>query len=134
VASVRPATAAPAAPAATPGRTGPIQKAHRGTNRRLGLLSPDTPAVCLNGHIFQSHYPEWARRRGWQGRVVLRIFVTAHGRVGRVVTVRRSEHDLLNRTAVRIARWLRFKPARRNGRAIESWIRVPVKYVIVDPD
>ncbi len=124
----RPVSSGPPAP------TGQIRTAHLGATRQPGLLKPDVRAVCLNRHIFQRHYPEWARQRGWQGRVVLKVLVTRDGRVGRVQTVRRSGHGLLDRTAVRVARALRFKPARRNGRAVESWVRVPVKYVIVDPD
>lgn len=117
-----------------PARPGQIRTAHLGPARRPGILKPDVRAVCLNRQIFQRHYPEWARQRGWQGRVILKVLVTKDGRVGRVETVRRSGHGLLDRTAVRVARALRFRPAQKNGRPIESWVRVPVKYVIVDPD
>ncbi|MBU0515036.1 MAG: TonB family protein [Proteobacteria bacterium] len=118
----------------SPAPPGQMRTAHLGPARRPGLLEPDVRAVCLNRHLFQRHYPEWARQRGWQGRVILKVLVTKDGRVGRVETVRRSAHDLLNRTAVRVARSLRFRPARKDGRPIQCWVRVPVKYVIVDQD
>lgn len=73
-------------------------------------------------------YPLSARRRGLEGRVVLRVFVEADGRVRSVDIVTSSTHPVLDTAAVEaIAGW-RFDPARRSGVAVAAWIDIPVAF------
>jgi protein TonB len=72
-------------------------------------------------------YPHLARRRGWQGRVVLDVTVLVDGSVGDVRLSESSSHDLLDRVAMKtVRRWV-FTPERRGGRAGTARIRVPVR-------
>lgn len=74
-------------------------------------------------------YPAIARRRGWEGTVLLRVRVDEHGRPREVAIERSSGHALLDRSASEhvLARW-RFQPALLDGRPTSAWARVPVSF------
>lgn len=78
-------------------------------------------------------YPLLARRSGAQGEVVLRIHVRPDGSVATVELARSSGFALLDESATRTVResW-RFIPARLDGVAIESWVEVPIKFVLAE--
>lgn len=73
-------------------------------------------------------YPLAARRRGEEGRVVLRLLVTREGRVGEVRILRSSGVETLDRAAEEAAREWRFEPARRGSEAIAAWVEVTVRF------
>jgi protein TonB len=76
-------------------------------------------------------YPLLARRMGAQGVVLLRVRVQQDGSVAEVELVRSSGSALLDEAATRTVRdsW-RFIPARLDGVAIESWVEIPIKFVL----
>ncbi|MGH7964772.1 MAG: energy transducer TonB [Candidatus Binatia bacterium] len=76
-------------------------------------------------------YPLIARRMGAEGVVVLRVFVHADGSVGRVELSRSSGFNTLDESAVNTVRerW-RFLPARQDGQPVESWVEVPIRFVL----
>ncbi|MBB5209678.1 energy transducer TonB [Chiayiivirga flava] len=76
-------------------------------------------------------YPPLARRRGWQGEVILRVHVGLDGRPLAVEVERGSGHALLDRRAREhvLASW-RFAPAQADGRAVEAWGRVPIRFAL----
>ncbi len=73
-------------------------------------------------------YPVASRRLGEEGKVVLRVHVSAEG-TARAVEVKQScgfpRLDEAARTAVE--QW-RFVPARRGRDAIDSWVSVPIVF------
>lgn len=73
-------------------------------------------------------YPQRAVRRHWEGTVVLGILVDEHGAVAEISVARSSGHALLDRNALSQVKSWRFAPARRGGRAIAMWVKVPVHY------
>ena len=78
-------------------------------------------------------YPLLARRMGAQGVVLLRVCVQQDGSVAAIELVHSSGFALLDEVATRTVRdnW-RFLPARRDGVAIESWVEVPIKFVLAE--
>lgn len=74
-------------------------------------------------------YPSKARREGIQGEVVLRILVSNTGEVA-VVEVEKSIPQL-DSAAVSAAEKLRFKPAKKYGRPVDVWVRVPLNFELV---
>ena len=78
-------------------------------------------------------YPMIARRIGAQGEVLLRVLVRQDGSVGSVELARSSGFALLDESATRTVRdnW-RFIPARLDGTPVESWVEVPIKFVLAD--
>lgn len=63
-----------------------------------------------------------------EGETRLRVRVTDTGGVDSVEVVESSGHEAFDAAAIAGARKLRFRPARRNGRRIEVWARVPVNF------
>lgn len=73
-------------------------------------------------------YPAYARRRGIEGRVVLDVIVAANGKAKDVSVAQSSRYEVLDEAAVKAVREWRFHPARENGRAIKSRLKVPVTF------
>ncbi len=77
-------------------------------------------------------YPTAARRRGLEGRVVLRVFVAADGRARSVSVRAGSPHPILDEAAVETLRRWRFEPARQAGVPVAAWIDVPITFRLSD--
>lgn len=73
-------------------------------------------------------YPVIARRRGYEGTVVLEVYVNADGTVGDLRIVQSSRHRLLDRSAVKAVRNWQFEPGRQADRILAMWVRVPVDF------
>ncbi|TFH50419.1 MAG: TonB family protein [Lysobacterales bacterium] len=77
-------------------------------------------------------YPWTARARGHQGRVILRVWVSAEGQADRLAVLKSSGYPILDRAAVEaVERW-RFQPARRGGLDTGSLLYVPVDFRLDD--
>jgi protein TonB len=78
-------------------------------------------------------YPLIARRLGTQGVVLLRVHVRADGSVAEAEIKQSSGSTLLDDSALRTVResW-RFLPARLDGVPVESWVEVPIRFVLGD--
>lgn len=76
-------------------------------------------------------YPMLARRRGEQGIVLVRVHVRADGSVAAAEIKQSSGSTLLDDSALRTVResW-RFMPARLDGVPVESWVEVPIRFVL----
>jgi len=73
-------------------------------------------------------YPAMARRRNYQGTVLLDVLVNQQGRVARVEVAESCGYAMLDRSARKSVGQWRFEPARRFGRPIEMWVQVPIKF------
>jgi periplasmic protein TonB len=73
-------------------------------------------------------YPRLAKLRGWEGTVDLQVVITAAGRVKQVTLEHSSGYPLLDREALKQIRTARFKPARKQGKAIELSVLLPVVF------
>jgi protein TonB len=73
-------------------------------------------------------YPALSRRMREQGRVLLRVFVTADGRPGRIELNESSGSSRLDAAAeAAVARW-RFVPARHGDHDVDAWVIVPIVF------
>ena len=63
-----------------------------------------------------------------EGETLLRVRVTDTGAVDSVEVVESSGHAAFDSAAIAGARELRFEPARRDGKRIRVWARVPVHF------
>lgn len=71
-------------------------------------------------------YPPLARRLQEQGKVMLRVHVSADGKPGKIELSSSSGSDRLDKAAqAAVARW-RFVPARQGDRNVETWVIVPI--------
>lgn len=72
-------------------------------------------------------YPDFARRAGVEGRVIVEAWVTAEGTV-REVRLLQGAHPLLDEAAVEAVRRWTFSPAKQNNRAVAVWVSVPIYF------
>ncbi len=71
-------------------------------------------------------YPLLARRRGYQGTVVLKVLVTREGKVSKLEVEKSSGYKILDKAAMRAVKSWLFDPGLRNGKRVEMWVRVPI--------
>jgi protein TonB len=113
-------TAAPAAPVAAPARptaAPPKAEAFTEANYRANYKSNPKP-----------EYPRLAKSRGWQGKVLLRVQVTADGRSASVQVQQSSGHKQLDEAAVKAVENWTFLPAKRGDMAVASTVTVPIQF------
>lgn len=73
-------------------------------------------------------YPLRLWDQGMEGETLLRVRVTDTGQVDSVEVVESSGEPAFDSAAVNGAKELRFRPARRDGKRIEVWAKVPVHF------
>jgi periplasmic protein TonB len=88
-------------------------------------LHTSVPLYALNP---APDYPMLARRRNYEGTVMLDVFVDPQGRPLQVKLHQSSGYSMLDQSAAATVRRWRFEPARRGAQAIEMWVRVPVRF------
>jgi len=73
-------------------------------------------------------YPLIARKKGYQGTVVLDVLVGREGRVVDMKIFRSSGHTPLDMAALTaVGNWT-FEPGRKGAEAIRMWVRIPVRF------
>lgn len=75
-------------------------------------------------------YPRLSKRMGEQGEVRLRVLVAVDGHVASVQLSRSSGFERLDEAALESVKQWRFKPATQGGEPLETWVEVPVKFVL----
>ena len=73
-------------------------------------------------------YPRIARRRGYEGVVMLSVEVRADGTVGAVAVKESSGHAILDTTALKTVKGWTFRPGVRLGVPIIMIVDVPVRF------
>ena len=75
-------------------------------------------------------YPPLARRRDWQGTVILAVEVLKDGSTGRVILHKSSGYELLDTTAHNTVKTWHFIPPTKNGRPAPMEVFIPVHFRI----
>lgn len=92
------------------------------------VSAPRFDAAYLNNPA--PAYPTLSRRLSEEGRVLLRVFVTAEGRAQEVRIEGSSGYARLDSAAQdAVARW-RFVPARRGADTVATWVLVPISFTL----
>jgi protein TonB len=87
-------------------------------------------SLPTGGYQVKPRYPDSARRRGVEGTVTIKAYVTEQGRVEQVQVEQSAGHADLDAAAVEaVGRW-RFQPARRGRQAIAMWVSIPVRFML----
>ena len=73
-------------------------------------------------------YPSIARRRGFEGVVVLKVEILPNGRVGELRVKRSSGHHILDKSALKTVKRWKFIPAKRGEDPIRIWAEIPIKF------
>ena len=90
-----------------------------------GMITYATPKYKENP---RPHYPNVARKRGYEGRTLLRVEVLANGKVGRIKIATSSGFDVLDQAALVSVRDWTFVPGTQNGKNMRQWVMVPIKF------
>jgi len=75
-------------------------------------------------------YPETARRAGWEGRVTVRVEVSADGFPMSVALQKSSGYGVLDQAALRAVKTWRFQPRTMGGIAMAGTVDVPVNFTL----
>lgn len=82
--------------------------------------------------LYQSNpppsYPQQARKRGFQGTVILKVLIGTDGNVSDIDIQETSGHSILDQAARETVGGWRFKPGYRGNEPVEMWIRVPIRF------
>lgn len=81
-------------------------------------------------HNPKPHYPTIAKSRGWQGKVLLRVKVSAEGLSDSVTVEKSSGHEMLDESAVEAVKKWRFIPAKRGSTPVASSVIVPIVFTL----
>lgn len=106
------------------GKPAPLAK---GAGDSAGTAAQMSAAVPAPGNA-KPHYPALARRRGYEGRVLIRVVVPPDGRAARAEIKESSGYRVLDRAALEAVKNWRFVPARHRGRPVSSTVEVPVSF------
>ena len=96
-------------------------------------VAPAPPIIPPNYNADYLHnpppaYPPVARRLGEQGRVLLRVLVTADGEADQVEVRTSSGSPRLDAVALETVRRWKFLPARQGDRPLAAWVLVPISF------
>jgi protein TonB len=75
-------------------------------------------------------YPDVARSRGWQGKVLLRVSVSAEGLSESVTVHRSSGHEVLDDSAIAAVEKWQFIPAKRGNEKVSCSVIVPIIFTL----
>jgi periplasmic protein TonB len=73
-------------------------------------------------------YPRTARKRGFQGIVVLSVFVDEKGKVSNLWVSTSSGYILLDNAAVKAVKDWAFEPGMKGDKRIAMWVKVPIRF------
>ncbi|MBF0144650.1 MAG: energy transducer TonB [Magnetococcales bacterium] len=77
-------------------------------------------------------YPSLARRRGWEGLVVLHVHVSPEGIPSQVVVSQSSGHPPLDESAQRTVTQWTFIPAQQGGHPIAAEVDIPIEFRLAE--
>ncbi|MEA3362149.1 MAG: energy transducer TonB [Thermodesulfobacteriota bacterium] len=120
----------------------PIKSEISGTNQdRTSLLpgqeearvaQPSTNALPRYDLNPSPRYPQVAKLRGWEGKVVFEALILKSGRVGNLNLLASSGYRSLDSAARKaINRW-QFKPAVASGVSVDSQVQIPITFSLKD--
>jgi protein TonB len=73
-------------------------------------------------------YPQEARKKGYEGEVLLKVEVLSNGRVGRVEVKKSSGYEILDWSALTTVKEWKFIPANQGDGSIPCWVNIPIKF------
>jgi TonB family protein len=119
------------------GRGGPGALASEGSSSGTGSQPGEfnanavdqTPQVLQKVEPF---YPQRARYLGVSGRVVVKFLVEADGHVSRSSILEARPEGYFEQNALEAVRRWRFKPGTYRGKAVATWVTLPVQFRLTE--
>jgi len=105
-------------------------------SQKKETIPPERGAVPDSDPIYLRNpapiYPQLAREQGWEGTVVLKIFVESDGQPASIEILQSSGYRILDESAVSAVQKWQFLPTRTGGFTFSSWIKIPVRFTLVE--
>ncbi len=73
-------------------------------------------------------YPRIARRRGYEGVVILKALVSREGEVLEIRVLKTSGHSILDEEAIQAVQKYRFEPGKEDGVNTDMWVNIPIRF------
>ena len=75
-------------------------------------------------------YPKRSLKLGQEGIVYLKILISESGVSEQIEFLKKSQYPLLNKSAINAVKKWQFKPVIIGGKAVKSWVEVPIELKI----
>ncbi len=114
-----PMAAAPSkpAPAAAPAKQEVVEEKEEPPKFGVAYLNNPAP-----------EYPRLSQRAGEEGKVLMKVLVSAEGRPESVDVIKSSGFERLDKAAVTAVKQWRFEPARKGGKTLSAYVNVPLSF------
>ncbi len=116
----------------TPQPAGPQPSA--GAQAPKGLRQPHAPALQEATPDYDRNpspeYPRRARQLGFEGIVLLHVWVNPDGGVDDAKIAASSGYAMLDDSALRAVKGWMFKPARRGDQPVAALVQVPIRFTL----
>jgi protein TonB len=77
-------------------------------------------------------YPQEAKNKGYQGKVLLQVEVLSNGRVGDIFVKESSGYEVLDQSALDTVKKWKFIPASKGRVPIPCWVNIPITFQLQD--
>ena len=99
-----------------------------------GVMLPGSQIVKEAVPLYKENpapgYPMQAKRRGYEGTVILEVLVTKEGKAGKVSVFQSSRFSLLDEAAVSSVKKWRFEPGKRGDEKVDMPVKIPIRFHI----
>jgi protein TonB len=79
-------------------------------------------------HKVNPTYPFRAKRRGIEGKVVVRFLVDKQGRVSEFSVVQAEPEDVFEESALKAVKEWQFEPGMKDKKPVSTWVQVPIRF------
>jgi protein TonB len=94
--------------------------------------APPAPVIHKAKPLYRRNppprYPRLARKRKYQGVVILEVFVNQEGDVGDIKVFKSSGYAILDKTALKTVKNWEFEPGKRGDENVGMWVRAPIRF------
>jgi len=91
---------------------------------------PVITAASIKGRRVQPEYPKRSLRMHQEGVVWLHVLISKDGKRQDIKLHKPSQYALLNQAALKAVKKWTFDPNIVNGRAVQSWVEIPIEFKI----
>jgi protein TonB len=98
---------------------------------RIPLEPKEEPLTFATPDYKQNNpptYPSLAKRRRYEGTVLLDVLVSRSGMVDSIKLAQSSGHQVLDRTAIKAVREWSFHPGKKGDEPREMWVTIPIRF------